>query len=334
MMQVVEVARCGCAEALHQEEQQETAPGPGQVLIKVKAVSIHAFESNIQGRVLGYDVAGVIEEVGPGVDDLKVGDEVWSYLGGGKDNHAYAESVCAPVEFVSRKPVNLSFLQAAAVPTLAITAYEAVLSKARVQPGQAVLVTGGAGPLGSMVIQLCRYRGADPILATAGSERSVRELTERLHISPAHVIAYRDRSLDDLQQQVQSLAQGRPLAAAFDLVGHRLSQLCFRSVGFGGAVVSVLDQPVDVAEGASHWLFAKSASLHVQFTAARIHFGEAKDWGPYRRILEELAELFEQGLLQAPKVCDLGEFSEATIRGAHELRPQGDALGQMVVRFR
>ncbi|MBT9583733.1 zinc-binding dehydrogenase [bacterium] len=333
MMQVVEVARRGGAEDLHLEEQEEAQPGPGQLLIKVKAVSIHAFDSNIQGRVLGYDVAGVVEEVGSGVVDFKVGDEVWSYLGGGKDNHAYAESVCAAAEFVSRKPVNLSFVEAAAVPTLGITAYEAVLHKARLKAGQAALVTGGSGPLGSMIIQLCRHCGANPILATAGSERSYRELTDHLGLSPENVIAYRERSLDDLQQQIQSLTQGHDLAAAFDLVGHRLSQLCFRSIGFGGAVVSVLDQPTDVAEGASNWLFGKSASLHVQFTGARIHFGEPRHWPTYRQVLDQLRVLFEEGHLKAPKVCDLGGFSEASIRGAHELRPHGDALGQLVVRF-
>lgn len=346
MMQVVELTGFGDVENLHLAERQESTPGPGEVEIAVMATAINPIDYKLrQGRfggqvpmVLGHDVAGVVRRVGSGVTGLKEGDEVWSYLGGPKSNGSYAEYVCVPESFVSKKPINLNFTQAAAVPLTGLTAYEAVIGKARIAPGQSVLITGSSGGVGTMAVQLCRHLGAGPIIATAGSQRSFDYLRDKLEVPSEHIIFYRDRSLEDLEQQVYAINGGRPVEAAFDFVGHRMKQLCLRVIGFGGSVVSIVEEPADFAldlfDGRNSPLFTKSASLHFEFLAARALSGNPVDWQIYRQNLENLCQLFESEKLCTPGVSDIGKFSEAAIRGGHSMLEEGDVQGKLVVRFR
>lgn len=345
MMQVVQIAGFGTVEQLYLAEREKAAPGPGEVLISVKAAAINPVDYKLrQGRfggelpmILGHDLAGVVVELGAGVTDLKEGDEVWAYLGGPRSNGSYAEYVSVPTQFVSRKPVNLSWSEAAAVPLVGLTAYEAVVEKANVQAGQAVLITGSTGGVGSMAVQMCRLLGADPVLATAGSERSLHYLTNVLGIPEKHVICHRNRTLEDLENEVYRVNGGKAVHTAFDFVGHRMKQLCLRVIGFGGSVVSIVEEPTDfpveLFDARNSPLFTKSASLHFQFLGARALFGKPEDWHVYRRELETLRQWIEEGKLRPPQVGDLGEFSEASIRGAHTMLEEGDVQGKLVVRF-
>ncbi|MCI0527583.1 MAG: zinc-binding alcohol dehydrogenase family protein, partial [Nitrospira sp.] len=119
---------------------------------------------------------------GSGVTDFSVGEEVYAYLGGPKSNGSYAEYVCVPADFVGKKPTNLSFSQASAVPLVGLTAYQAVVDKANVKAHESVFIAGGTGGVGSMAIQLARYLGANPIFTTAGSDQSAAYLTQELDI--------------------------------------------------------------------------------------------------------------------------------------------------------
>lgn len=345
MMQVVQISAFGGVENLVLTERERIEPGPGEVLIKVKATAVNPIDFKLrQGlfggelpMVLGHDLAGTVAEVGEGVKGLHEGDEVWSYLGGPKSNGSYAQFVSVPREFVSRKPVNLSFLEAAAVPLTGLTAYEAVFDKARVRAGQTVLVTGGTGGVGSMAVQMCLMQGAR-VLATAGSERSRQYCTQVLNIPDKQIICHRNRSLEELELEIYRLNSGRPLDVAFDFVGHRMKQLCLRVIGFGGSVVSIVEEPNAILasqlfDARNSPLFSKSASMHFQFLGARALFGGREDWRVYQRELEHLAELMEAGQLKPPQVGDLGSFSEASIQGAHRMLEAGDVQGKLVVRF-
>lgn len=344
MMQVVQISAFGPVENLVMTERARIQPAAGEVLIKIKATAVNPIDYKLrQGlfggelpMVLGHDLAGVVAEVGDGVTDLREGDEVWSYLGGPKSNGSYAQFVSVPREFVGRKPVNLSWLEAAAVPMTGLTAYEAVFEKARVTAGQTVLITGSTGGVGSMAVQMCQLQGAR-VLATAGSERSRDYCTQILGVPEGQVICHRDRTLEDLETAVQRINGGKPVDTAFDFVGHRMKQLCLRVIGFGGSVVSIVEEPNDFAvqlfDARNSPLFSKSASMHFQFLGARALLGNKADWRVYQDELERLAGWMEEGKLKAPQVGDLGNFSEASIQGAHRMLEEGDVQGKLVVRF-
>lgn len=163
--------------------------GMGEVLIRVRAAGVNPFDWKVADGilederkhrfplVLGFDAAGVVERVGPGVTELAEGDDVYGYLfkpvvGGG----AYAEYVSAPATIVAKKPESVGFAEAAALPTPGLTAMDLVDA---VDPGEGetVLIVGATGGVGSYAVQLAARRGAR-VIATArrANEAFVREL--------------------------------------------------------------------------------------------------------------------------------------------------------------
>ena len=166
------------------QEAEIPAPtvGPNDVLVEVRAASINPLDKMVRNGefkqlikykrpfVLGHDLSGVVTEVGADVRDLKLGDEVFSRP---RDLRigAFAEQIAIDAADVALKPTSLSFEEAAAVPLVALAAWQALVDVADVQPGQKVLVHAGAGGLGSTVIQLAAHLGA--YVATTASPKDV-----------------------------------------------------------------------------------------------------------------------------------------------------------------
>jgi NADPH:quinone reductase-like Zn-dependent oxidoreductase len=160
--------------------------GPGDVLVDVRAASINPLDKMIRNGefkqlikhkrpfTLGHDLSGVVTEVGSGVRDLKMGDEVYSRP---RDLRigAFAESIAIDAADVALKPASLSFEEAAAVPLVALAAWQALVDLADVKPGQKVLVHAGAGGLGSTVIQVAKHLGA--YVATTARTDDVDKVT-------------------------------------------------------------------------------------------------------------------------------------------------------------
>jgi len=156
--------------------------GPGDVLVDIRAASINPLDKMVRNGefkqlikykrpfVLGHDLAGVVTEVGAEVRGFQVGDEVYSRP---RDQRigAFAESIAIDADDVALKPASLSFAEAAALPLVALAAWQALVDLAHVQPGQKVLVHAGAGGLGSTVIQLAKHLGAH--VATTAHTRDV-----------------------------------------------------------------------------------------------------------------------------------------------------------------
>ncbi|HET7564192.1 MAG TPA: alcohol dehydrogenase catalytic domain-containing protein, partial [Gemmatimonadaceae bacterium] len=147
------IPRFGGPEVFEERQVETPIPGAGQVLVRVIASGTNPVDAKIRANgtwagivppaILGYDVAGVIEQVGAGVTDFDVGDEVY-YTPTIRDNQmgSYAEYNVAPAAIVARKPKNLSFVDAAAVPLAGGTAYEAIVRRLRLRVGQRILIHG------------------------------------------------------------------------------------------------------------------------------------------------------------------------------------------------
>lgn len=176
-MKVIIRSEYGGSEKLSVGELPTPSPGKGQVLIRVKAVSINQADCHmLHGRpfpvrfmlsgfpkpklkVLGADVAGIVEAVGPDVADFKMGDEVMGDLSGAGFG-GFAEYAVAPVKVLAPKPPEITFVQAASLPMASCTALQALRKVANVQPGQRVLVNGAGGGIGSFAVQLAKALGA------------------------------------------------------------------------------------------------------------------------------------------------------------------------------
>jgi NADPH:quinone reductase-like Zn-dependent oxidoreductase len=162
----------GSPDVLHCEDVEEPSPGDDEVLIRVRAAAVNPLDCHFMSGVLimrpmtglfkpkmtrpGTDLAGEVEAVGRNVTRFRVGDPVFGVARG-----AFAEYVCASENRLAMKPANLTFEQAAAIPVAASTALQGLRDRARLQPGQKVLINGAAGGVGTFAVQIAKSFGAD-----------------------------------------------------------------------------------------------------------------------------------------------------------------------------
>ena len=170
IMKAMRIHQYGGPEVLAQVEMQRPAPGVNEVLIKVHAASVNPFDWKARAgyvkeffpltfpATLGSDVSGTVEEVGPGAARFKRGDEVYASLG--LEGGGYAEYAVAKEAIVAEKPGTLDHVQAAAVPTGGITAWQALFEVAQLRAGQKVLIHAAAGGVGNFAVQFAKAKGA------------------------------------------------------------------------------------------------------------------------------------------------------------------------------
>ena len=171
----------GGPDLFEERDVERPDPGPGEVLVRVIASGTNPIDAKFRAMgdsmgleaplVLGADVSGVVEDVGPGVTAFSPGDEVYyaPEVFGPGSNGGYAEYHLAPEYLVARKPESLSHEEAAAVPLAGGTAHEALIGRLDLKVGETVLIHGGAGGVGSFAIQIAKSAGAR-VLATAGPD--------------------------------------------------------------------------------------------------------------------------------------------------------------------
>jgi len=178
-MQRIEYDRYGGPELMHLATFERPKPGPDEILVQIKAASINPVDWGIRRgkmkfitgssfpRVMGKDFSGVILEVGAEVADWKAGDEVFGCVPW-KRAGSFAPMALVNGAEIVRKPASISFVQAAALPTVGLTAWHGLVQQAKLQPGQRVLVNGAAGGVGSAVVQVAQSLGAN-ITARVGA---------------------------------------------------------------------------------------------------------------------------------------------------------------------
>ena len=212
--------------------------GPRDVLIDVRAASINPLDNKIRNGefkqllkykppfTLGHDVSGMITEVGSEVRDFQVGDEIYARP---RDLRigTFAEQIAIDADDIALKPTSLSFEEAAAVPLVALTAWQAMVDRADVRPGQKVLVHAGAGGLGSTAIQVAKHLGAH-VATTAGTKNiekvralSADEVVDYTSTDFAEVLSGYDVVLDSLgtASLEKSLTVLKPGGLAISVVG-------------------------------------------------------------------------------------------------------------------
>ncbi len=330
-MKAIVLKQFGGAENFETEERSAPDPKEGEVRIRISAATINPVDFKTRKgllggsppMILGVDAAGTVDATGPGATGFSAGEEVYAFVDpeGPASNGSYSEYVTLPASFVGRKPVNYSFPQAAALAMVGLTAYQCVMDKANIQEGEAVFVAGGSGAVGAVAIQLARFRKAEPIITTAGSDESVSYLTGELGVSREHILDYKGLSVEEMKKKVMAMNGGKPVDAAFDFVGGDMKRLCFDAIGFDKRVVSIVEEPEDfrmhLLSGAKSPLFAKSGTFHFELLLARARFGGPNDWSIFREKLDALTELAESGHVKPHRIVPLKDFSAESVRDGH-----------------
>ena len=209
-MQAAYINETGGPELIQVGELPDPKPGAGEVLVRVQTASVNPIDTYIRGGlvamelpmpfVIGSDLAGEVIEVGEGVSGWTTGDRVWASNQGllGRQGTS-AERVCVAADYLHAVPENVSVENAAAVALVGITAHIGMVLRAKVQAGETVLVNGGAGGVGSMVVQIGKALGAR-VIATAGSDDRAAKAKG---LGADEVIQY---NTEDVTARVQALA--------------------------------------------------------------------------------------------------------------------------------
>ncbi|MET8330745.1 zinc-dependent alcohol dehydrogenase family protein [Streptomyces sp. NPDC005181] len=302
-------------------------PGPGQVLVKVKASGVNPLDTKIRAGqaphaqrtlpgVLGLDLAGAVQEVGQDVTGFAPGDEVFGMTGGVGDlQGSLAEYAAVDARLLARKPASLTMREAAALPLVFITAWEGLVDRAQVRAGQKVLVHGGAGGIGHVAIQIARARGAE-VFAT-GSASSL-ETIGRLGATPI------DYSVTPVADYVAEFTDGEGFDIVFDTVGGSLLDASFTAVRtYTGHVVSALGWGTHSIAPLSF----RGATYSGVFTLLPMLTGRGREH--HGEIMREAAALADAGHLTP--ALDPRRFTLATIADAHALVENGTAEGKVVI---
>ncbi|MGI8935705.1 MAG: zinc-dependent alcohol dehydrogenase family protein [Phormidesmis sp.] len=299
----------------------------GHVLIRVEASSVNPVDYKIRRyglpfapdlpAVLHGDVAGVIEAVGEGVESFQPGDAVYGCAGGVKgQGGALADYMLADARLIAKKPESLDFAAAAALPLVVITAWEGLIEKADIQPGQRVLVHGGTGGVGHIALQLAKWRGAQ-VTATASTPEKLQIAKD---FGADEGVNYREEGVTDY---VERLTDGKGFDVVFDSTGGANLPSSFEAAKLNGTVVT---------PSSSHTydlsiMHAKGLSLHVVFMLLPM----LKDVGRERHgaILREVANLVDAGHLRP--LMDTENFRFSQVAQAHNRLEQKKAVGKIVL---
>ncbi|WP_158967400.1 zinc-dependent alcohol dehydrogenase family protein [Paraglaciecola sp. L3A3] len=299
----------------------------GHVLVNIKASSINTVDTMIREMgtelpfapplpaVLGMDFAGIVEEVGEGVTDYNVGDEVYGCAGGlGNLPGTLAEYIVADIDLIARKAKNLTMREAAAIPLVGITAYEGLI-RAGISQGQNVLVHGGSGGVGHIALQLANHFGAN-VFATGGGDKQIA-LIEKLG---ATAINYKTETVTDY---VQKHTDGAGFELIFDSVGGANMTKSFEAAALNGQIASTVSL-LEIDLSVAHF---KGLSLHVVFMLIPMlhNFKRAA----HGKILQQLTEIAEAGGLTP--VLDELTFSLEQASEAQARLSSGQGMGKVVV---
>lgn len=302
-----------------------------QVRVRLKAAGVNPIDTKVRRNgtflpdslpaVLGCDGAGVVEAVGVDVHPFKPGDEVYFCYGGiGTPAGNYAQYTVVEQHVLALKPTTLDFVQAAAVPLVAITAWEALHDRARLQAGQTVLVQAGAGGVGHVAIQIARAAGAR--VATTISTDAKAELVSRLGAELA--IRYRDSSVT---AEIMNWTDGLGVDVGMDNIGGKVLEQTFSCVKVYGDVVSLL-----LPDKNTDWSVARKrnlrTSLEVMLTPMLSGLTSAEQH--QADILRQCSALIDSNRLHI-EVSQILPLNEAA--RAHELIESGSTTGKIVLQI-
>jgi NADPH:quinone reductase-like Zn-dependent oxidoreductase len=299
----------GGPEVLTVSEVDTPVPGPTEVLVRVHAAGVNPVDWKVRQAgaflgtppfTVGWDASGVVAAIGGGVTRFAEGDEVFGMPRFPRQGAAYAEYLTGPSRHFARKPAGVDFVVAAALPLAGLTAWQALVDTAGVQPGQRVLVHAAAGGVGHLAVQIAKARGAYVLgTASAGKHELVRALGA-------------DEVIDYTAQDFAAVA--RDLDVVLDTVGGDYPARSLATLRPGGILVTITGG----ADAAA--LRARAAELGVRVAALLVE--------PDGAGLEQLAHLVDTGALR-PHVA--ATFPLDQVARAHQLGETGHTAGKIVL---
>lgn len=315
--------------ALEDIEIADPTPGSRDLLVAVEAVSVNPVDTKVRMRaepetghkVLGYDAAGTVAAVGADVTGYRPGDQVF-YAGDITRDGTNSQFHVVDERIVGRKPTSLSMTDTAALPLTAITAWELLFDSFGIAEGggggDCLLVIGGAGGVGSIMIQIAKALTNLTVVATASRDETVAWCKK---MGADHIINHRE----PLPAQMQALGMAPRYVAALTATDQHYDAIIEMIEPRGE--IGMIDDPenLDIMK-----IKRKSLSFHIEFMFARSMW-QTKDIEAQQKLLNRIAELADNGKVMTTASRTLGAMSAATLKEAHKIQESGSAIGKTVL---
>jgi len=322
-MNAMIIKKIGSTEVLQLAQKEKPVASAGQLVVAVKATSVNPIDTMLRSielpwsanlpEILHGDVAGVVVDVGSGVANFNLGDEVYGMAGGinGVDG-ALAEFMLVDARLMAQKPKSLTMKQAAALPLVAITAYEALVDKMNVKAGDNVLIHGATGGVGHVAIQLAKVLGAN-VTATHSSANLQLAKT----VGADNLVDYTSESVADYVAKYTKHGFDK----VFDTVAGENIEKSFAAAKFNGHVATILpiDAPLQIA--------LKGLSFHSVLVLIPLCHGINHE--SHGRILTEIAQLVDAGKMVP--IIDDSDFSIWEVAQAHDKFASGQSVGKITL---
>ena len=309
-MKAVRIHTYGGTEVLTYEDAQRPKPGEGQVLIRVAATSINHVDAFIRAGflksfmplafpiILGRDISGVIEEIGPEVNDFQPGDQVFTYS---KNLGSYAEFAVVQASDVAPAPQAIDAVHAAVIPNIMLAAWQALFEQAKLTEGQSILIHGAAGGVGHAAVQLAKWRGAKVIGTASGNIGFLQDL------NVDQAIDYSKTPFEDVVSSID---------VVLDTVGGDSYERSAKVLNPGGVLVSTV-RPM---QGGPSEEISTTYDVRQEMLFDR---------PPIRKTLMEIAGLVDAGHIK-PHVSEILPLEDAA--RAHEMIGIGHTRGKLALK--
>lgn len=301
---------------------------PGHVLIKVHATSVNPIDTKVRGglvpdiapafpAVLHADVAGVVDAVGDGVTHFKKGDEVYGCAGGFRGlGGALAEFMLADAKLIAKKPKSLSMLEAAALPLVSITAWEALFEKTKLTPGMQILIHAGVGGVGHVATQLAKWAGVKVNVTV----RKTQDFPIAKSFGADEIINTQEENVEKYKSR---LTQNQGFELIFDPVGGAHLEESFTAAALQGTVVTTAARTtLDLTQ-----MHTKGLNLHCVAMLLPMLTNQHRE--KHGKILEKIAQIADAGKLKP--LIDPHHFTLEQVAEAHQLLESGNAQGKIVI---
>jgi len=303
---------------------------PHHLRVKLAAAGVNPVDTKLRAKpayhpdklpaILGCDGAGIVEAIGNAVTRFKVGEEVFFCNGGlGDEPGNYAEYTTLHEDYCAKKPARMSLLESAALPLVFITSWEALVERANLQAGQAVLIHAGAGGVGHVAIQLARHLGAR-VAVTVGDDKKA-EFARSL--GAEKTINYKSQ---DFVQEALNWTEGKGVDVVYDTVGGETYLRSLNAARIGGKVVSLLSTPLSLAETQLARLRNLSLCYELMLTPQALGLDDQRI--RQREMLEQAAALVDAGQL---KVHVSHQLPLEQVAEAHKLIEAGGMIGKVIL---
>lgn len=309
---------------------EKPQPKNNEVLIQIKAsgfnpIDYQMLENELERKlisspILGRELSGIVVEKGASVTQFNIGDEVFCGSGSMGSNGTYAEYISVPEAIVALKPKNISFEQAASIPSAGLTALQ-IFKRLKLQPDQTILITGAAGGVGSFLIRVLLAHHIENFVITVGSEEN-KQMFLSLGLKEHQIVNYKE---NHLVENIVKANHQKFFDIGIDLVGNYMAEVTAEVVKINGTYVDVTAL---VTKAAHEILFNKGTLI---MNISNYAYSMAKQYDYYKNSLNEIAGLIESGTLTPSQHKIIGDLSLETVLKAHSILKNNQTQGHKLI---